>query len=183
MKIVISFLSLFIAGILNLNAQTKYISKTGHVSFFSSTPLENIEAHNRQVLSIVDLSSGKVAVTMLMKAFEFEKALMQEHFNENYVESGKFPKATFKGKISDYEQVDFSKPKEYSLDVEGILTIHGISKNINTTIKLVVSDELHATGKINIKLKDYGIKIPKLVAQNISEGIKISLDINHKKYK
>ena len=79
-----------------LQAQDRYLTRTGHIKFFSKAPLEDIEANNNKVLSIVDLSKGEVAVDLLIKAFEFEKKLMQEHFNENYLESDKYPKSTFR---------------------------------------------------------------------------------------
>jgi hypothetical protein len=83
------------------NAQEKLFTKTGKISFFSKTPMEDIEAHNKATISVLDKTSGQLEFSVLMKGFEFEKALMQEHFNENYVESDKFPKANFKGRLAD----------------------------------------------------------------------------------
>ena len=86
----------------------RYITKNGHIQFYSETPMETIEAHNRQVNSALDLSTGDFVFKVLMKSFEFEKALMQEHFNENYVESDKFPRAEFEGRILNFSSIDFS---------------------------------------------------------------------------
>src|SRR5690554_8148922 len=86
-------------------AQNKYFTKQGYISFYSHTPVEDIKAENNQVLSIIDFSTTEIAVTLLMKSFAFEKALMQEHFNENYVESDKYPKANFSGKIQNLEDI------------------------------------------------------------------------------
>src|SRR3982750_2211619 len=99
-KIIISSLLLAMISIAAFS-QNRYFTKTGKVSFFSKASLENIEAHNKNAVSVFDRTTGQVEVSILMKAFEFEKALMEEHFNENYVESDKFPKSVFKGKINE----------------------------------------------------------------------------------
>ncbi len=97
---------LFSLGFFNLaTAQQKMMTKAGHASFFSKAPLEDIEAHNEKVLAIIDLSSKTVAVKMLMKQFDFENSLMQEHFNENYLESDQFPSATFSGSFEDGPEI------------------------------------------------------------------------------
>ena len=121
--------------------QTRYIERTGKASFFSEAPLENIEAHNEQVLSLLDVEKGEVAASMLMKSFQFQKALMQEHFNEKYIESDKYPKATFKGKITDMNKVDLSKDGNYTVDVEGEITIHGETQPLKTKVNFVVKDK------------------------------------------
>ena len=119
------FVCLFLVSF--TNGQERFLTKKGMISFFSETPIENIEAQNNQVLSIVDATSGKMAIAILMKSFMFKKALMQEHFNENYVESDKYPKATFKGDILNFDAVSETASL---LKVKGILTIHGVSKEI-----------------------------------------------------
>ena len=118
------------------NAQGKYLTKNGAVTFFSSALVEDIKADNNQVLSIIDASSGKMAISILMKSFQFEKALMQEHFNENYVESDTFPKATFKGDILNFESIKDSATK---VNVKGTITIKipsVVAKNIAKEIKV-----------------------------------------------
>src|SRR5690606_25912300 len=92
-----------------LNAQGKYFTKEGKISFSSDAPMEKIEAHNRKANSVIDAASGKMEWSVLIKAFQFEKALMQEHFNENYMESDKFPKAVFKGVIQQHDKIDWTK--------------------------------------------------------------------------
>ena len=109
------------------NAQERYLTKNGAISFFSSAVVKDFRADNNQVLSIIDAGSGQMAISILMKSFMFEKALMQEHFNENYVESDKFPKATFRGDIVDFENITDLDTK---VAVKGIITIHGVSKEI-----------------------------------------------------
>ena len=111
-----TFLTLLLATVLSLTAvmaQDKYFTKSGHISFFSSTPMENIEGNNTTASSVLDARSGKMEFAVLMKAFKFEKALMEEHFNENYVESGKYPKATFAGAITNFSGVDLKKNGTY----------------------------------------------------------------------
>jgi polyisoprenoid-binding protein YceI len=151
------------------------------ISFFSKSPIENIEAENNQVLSIVDVSNGKMAIAILMKSFMFDKALMQEHFNENYVESDKYPKATFKGTILNFDKITAS---ETIKAIKGSLTIHGITKEI--TIEAVAKKNASAiemTGDFFINLADFGVEIPSLVKNNISEKIKVSFRFQHKPYK
>ena len=163
------------------NGQERFLTKKGMISFFSETPIENIEAQNNQVLSIVDATSGKMAIAILMKSFMFKKALMQEHFNENYVESDKYPKATFKGDIIDFETITTF---ERSIAIKGNLTIHGKTKEI--TIKALtkkIDAVLEMTGDFFINLTDFDVKIPSIVKNNISEKIKVSFRLYHKPYK
>ena len=156
----------------------KYMTKNGNISFFSKTPVENIEAHNKQVNSALDISTGDFVFKVLMKSFEFEKALMQEHFNENYVESDKYPNATFQGKITNLKEVNFSKPGVYNITADGNLTIHGVSKKINQTGTLEVKgDKLNAKAKMNVKPADYQIRIPNTVAKQIAESIEVTVDV------
>ena len=163
------------------NAQERYLTKNGSVTFFSSTPIEDIKADNNQVLSIIDASSGKMAISILMKSFMFKKALMEEHFNENYVESDKYPKATFKGEIIKFEDISDVKSKA---QVKGILTIHGVSKE--TTIDANVertNEAIDVVGDFIVNLADFGIKIPAVVAKNIQENIKVNFNFTHKPFK
>ena len=179
MKIVSTFfMCLFLVSF--TNGQERFLTKKGMISFFSETPIENIEAQNNQVLSVVDATSGKMAIAILMKSFMFKKALMQEHFNENYVESDKYPKATFKGDIIDLETITTS---EITLAIKGNLTIHGKTKEI--TIKTLTKKTdavLEMTGDFFINLTDFDVKIPSVVKNNISEKIKVSFRLYHKPY-
>jgi polyisoprenoid-binding protein YceI len=112
-----------------------------------------------------------------MKGFEFEKALMQEHFNENYVESHKFPKAEFKGQIINSSEIDFAKDGSYPAKVKGKLTIHGETKDVETLGTIEVKNgKMDANADFNIALEDYKIEIPKIVKDNISKTVKISVD-------
>ncbi len=157
----------------------KFITKTGHIKFFSESPLEKIEAHNRQVIAALDVATGDFVFKVLLKSFEFEKALMQEHFNENYVESDKFPNATFMGKVINIKDVNIGKDGVYDVVVEGKLTIHGVTQQISQKGSFEVKQgKIAVKAKFSILLSDYGIKIPAAVANNISKSVETSIDAN-----
>jgi len=141
--------------------------------------MENIEAHNKQVNSAIDSKTGDFVVKVLIKSFEFEKALMQEHFNENYMESDKFPNATLSGKIKNIAAIDFTKDGSYTADVEGKLTIHGVTKDVTEKGTITVKGgKVNAVSTFNVTLADYGIEIPNTVVNNISKTIQIKVDLN-----
>jgi polyisoprenoid-binding protein YceI len=113
-----------------------------------------------------------------MKSFVFEKALMQEHFNENYVESDKFPNATFKGKVTNMDEVEFSMPGSYNATIEGELTIHGITQKISAEgIFQVKTDKIDGKAKFNLAIADYDISIPGAVAGKIADVVEINVDV------
>lgn len=152
----------------------KYYTKTGKISFFSKAPLEKIEAVNRTTTSILDSKTGVIQVVVLMKGFEFEKALMQEHFNENYVESDKFPKASFAGVLQGNEKILYTKDGSYVTAAKGKLTLHGVTKDIETGGKVVVVKGIpQLVAEFSIELSDYKITIPSLVADKISKNVKL----------
>jgi hypothetical protein len=169
-------LAFFICGG-TTNAQ-KYITKNGYIRFYSDAPLEKIEASNRQVNAAIDAGTGDIVFKVLMKSFQFEKALMQEHFNENYVESDKIPNSTFIGKITNIKDVNFSKTGTSSVTVEGKLTIHGITKDIKETGTFEVKDhQVLAKCKFIIHIGDFKISIPSVVAGHIAETVEINVDL------
>jgi polyisoprenoid-binding protein YceI len=162
----------------------RYITKTGHIWFHSDAPLETIEAHNNQVNAAMDIQSGAFVFKVLMKAFIFEKALQQEHFNENYVESNKYPNATFQGKITNIDQIDFTKPGTYDAEVSGELTIHNVTNKVTAKGTFEVTpDMIHGKSKFSIRIADYNISIPEIVAQKIAEVVDIYVDVQMKKLK
>lgn len=159
-------------------SQSKYFTKTGIIVFDSDTPLEEIKAENRRVVSIFDASNGQMEFSLLIRSFEFKKALMQEHFNEEYMESDKFPKALFKGQISNIEEVNFDKNGEYQVKVFGKLTMHGETNDEETNGVFVVKNgEISASAKFTVLVEDYKIKIPSLMAKKIAEEIEITITI------
>lgn len=165
-------------------AQEKYFTKTGKITFYSSTPMEDIEAHNKTTTSVIDTKTGKMEFAVLMKAFQFEKALMEEHFNENYVESSKFPKANFSGTITNLEDVNFEKDGTYKTMVKGNLTIHGVTKAIEVPGTITVKNgAIQAISTFNIAPEDYNIEIPNLVRDKIAKQIKVTVDMNYEPFK
>jgi polyisoprenoid-binding protein YceI len=179
MKYIFSLL-IIILSINNSFSQNKYLTKQGAISFFSHSTVEDIEAENNQVLSIIDLEKGDIAISILMKSFMFEKSLMQEHFNENYVESDKFPKSTFTGKIADINNLEGRK----KVSIKGDLTIHGIKKNvIIEPLVEIEGDSILLKGVFTVLVSDYEIKIPSVVKNNIAKTIEVKFSINHKKIK
>lgn len=158
----------------------KFISKNGHVWFFSHTPIEDIEAHNHQVVSVLNTADGTIQFTMLIKSFEFKKALMQEHFNENYMESDKIPKAGFTGKITNLSEIDFKKDNTYHAEVTGDLTIHGVTKSVSTTGTITVSgNKVAAIAKFTVMPRDYDIEIPRVVENKIAKEIEVNVDVTY----
>jgi polyisoprenoid-binding protein YceI len=178
MRHLIVVFSLVILGF-QANGQL-YMAQNGEVSFFSKTPLEDIDALNKQVGSIINTDNNEVAVQMRVTNFVFPNKLMQEHFNENYLESDKFPSATFKGKIR--EVVDLKVPGTYAVTAVGTATIHGITNPIEIKGTIVSKgDQVSLTCQFDIKLVDYKIDIPKIVFAKIAEVIRVSSKINYVK--
>lgn len=178
--IFITFITVF--GLSLMSHAQKYLTKTGHIRFYSEAPLENIEAHNNQVNSAFDANSGDFVFKLLMKSFEFEKALMEEHFNENYVHSNEFPNATFVGKVTNLEEIDFGKEGDQAVTVKGELSIHGKTNEVETHgIFKTGQNTINGLATFTILLEDYDVKIPSAVAQNISESIEITVNVELKK--
>ncbi len=158
----------------------KVYTKNGNISFFSKAPLENISADNNQVMSVLNTQNGDMQFSLIVKSFHFKKALMEEHFNENYMESDKFPKASFKGAISDMSKVNFSKDAIYNVMVNGDLTIHGVTKKVSAPGTISIKSGVPtANAKFLVKLADYNIAIPKLVKDNIAESVEITVSCNY----
>jgi len=159
------------------NAQ-KYMTKNGTIKFSSDTPMEKIEAINRQVNSALDFTTGNFVFKVLIRGFEFEKALMQEHFNENYMESEKFPTSDFKGKVTNLKEVNIGKEGIYKVTVEGDLTMHGVTNKVKVEGTLEVSGgKILGKATFNLRLKDYNIAVPKAVVKNIAESIQIDVSV------
>mgnify|MGYP000094307376 CR=1 FL=1 len=162
----------------------KHCTRSANINFFSDTPVEKIEAINHQATSVVDLEKSEMVFSVLMKSFEFEKALMQEHFNEKYVESGKYPKAQFKGSFSSDKPIDLSKDGEYKARVTGTMNMHGVDKEVATTGVFTVKDGvLKGKSEFNLKLADYKIAVPGVVKEQIAEEVKITVDATYEPYK
>lgn len=155
----------------NSYSQT-YITRNGYIGFFSKTLLEDIKAENRQVYAVIDVTKKNLAFTCLLKGFLFQKELMQEHFNENYIESDKYPKATFLGSYAG--EVNPGKDGSYDVQVKGSLTLHGVTQSIDVPATIQVKNN-KLIGSSNFKLSpnDYNIKIPALVKDKIAKQIDV----------
>ncbi len=137
---------------------------------------ERVEAISNSGTLVVDIASGRVEAAVLIKGFLFEKALMQEHFNENYLESSKFPKATFKGQIDDLSKLDLSKDGTYTVGLRGDMSLHGQTKALQTTATFTVKGkEINAKANFPIVLADYDIKIPSPVADKLAKQAKVEI--------
>ncbi|MFY8021007.1 MAG: YceI family protein [Bacteroidia bacterium] len=158
---------------IQLKAQV-FSTSTGKVSFFSATPVEDIKAMDSHVLAVLN-TKGELAVLITNTQFEFENKLMQEHFNEKYIESEKYPQSSFKGKIN--EPIDFTKDGEHNVTVTGKLNIHGVEQDRTIVGKLIIKNgTVQLISDFKVKNADHKIEIPKLVVAKIAESIDVKVD-------
>ncbi|WP_238718876.1 YceI family protein [Pelagihabitans pacificus] len=176
-------LAVFLIALLStseIDTDGKVIARQGKVSFFSHTSVEDIKAENNQVLSVIDLKDGKIAVSMLMSAFIFEKALMREHFNESYIESDIYPKAIFEGVLVDF---DPAVQGEQTRMAKGVFTMHGVSKSLEIKVKIENNTSGYVvSGSFETYVKDYDINIPPLLAGNIAKSISVDFRFEYEPY-
>jgi hypothetical protein len=171
------FLFLFVLNISFSGICQNYMTKNGFIGFYSKTPLEDIRAENNQVYAILDATSHKIAFAVLLKGFIFTKELMQTHFNENYVESDKYPKATFSGSCSG--DMDLTKDGTYQVVIKGDLTLHGVTKPIETTAQLEVkSNHIKGSSAFKLKPEDFNITIPAIVREKIASEMNVKVQID-----
>jgi len=174
------FLTLLVMAGFVTTAQERLISRNGSISFYSKAPLENIEAKTETAVSALDKKTGQIEFSVLIKSFGFEKALMQEHFNENYLESDKFPKSIFKGKIDEINKIEFDKDGKYMVAVTGQLSIHGETKSITAPATIIIQNGTPtANAEFNISLSDYKVSIPSLAKDKISNSVKIVVSLRY----
>jgi polyisoprenoid-binding protein YceI len=171
--------SVIFAGSLSTQAQ-KFYTKNGNISFSSKASLESIAASSNQVTAIIVPATGDMQFSVLVNTFHFEKALMEEHFNETYMESDKYPKASFKGKITDLTKVNFTKDGTYNVTVSGDLTMHNVTKKTTTPGTVTIkAGKIAAAAQFVVKLADYKIEVPKVVRNNIAETVTIKVICNY----
>ena len=169
-----------LSGISKASFSQVYFTKNGRISFYSKAPVEDISADNNQVISLLNTQTGELRFSALSNAFHFPKAMMEQHFNSDYMETDKYPSSTFKGSVTDISKVDASKDGSYNVNVTGNLTIHGVSKNVTTPATIVIKDgKISGESTFKILLKDYNIKIPSIVKNNISESIEIKVNCSY----
>ncbi len=154
----------------------RFLSRDAKIQFNSDTPMEKIEGVNKSGTAVIDTKTGRMEWKVLIKNFIFEKSLMQEHFNENYMESSKYSDATFKGSITNPAAVNFGKDGEYKVTVKGMMTIHGVEKEIEVPGTITVKNgELGVNSNFMVACADYKIDIPKVVRDNIAKEIAVSV--------
>lgn len=160
----------------NIQSQ-KMITRSGEIKFEASVPaFEQIAATNNASSCLFDTTTGDIAVLALIKGFRFKTALMEEHFNENYVESSKYPKSTFKGKVLNLQYAKLNAKKS-TYDVEGDLSLNGVTKKVKTKVDLsLVNGNVILVGQFNVDPKDYNIKIPSVVKNKIAEAVTVNLN-------
>jgi hypothetical protein len=170
------FLSLlFLIGFNTFSQKT--LTKTGKITFEASVPaFEEVKAKNEGVTCILNTANGEIASLALLKGFRFKIALMEEHFNENYIESDKYPKATFKGKIENFDIAKLTSTiKEYT--IKGKLELHGKSKDITITAKIKKTDAgIQIVSDFNVNADDFDIDIPSMVSKKVSKKVNVDLD-------
>ncbi len=161
-----------------LPAQTKYLGKNGHIWFYSHTPLEDIEAHNTEAAGVLNAGTGEIVFQLLIKSFKFKRALMEEHFNENYMESSKYPRSEFKGRITNLSAISFDKPGIYKAEAEGNLTIHNKTNPVRPSGTIEVREgRLFLKSVFDVAPEDYGIEIPGAVRDKIGKKMQVTVDM------
>lgn len=177
MKKAFLFIALSCISMSQIVAQNIYTVESSNIKFFSEAPLENIEAVNTATKGLINVENNKVAFVVPIKGFDFEKDLMEEHFNENYMESEKFPKGSFKGAIN--EDINWKNDGTYDVTVTGVLNIHGVEQTRTIPGKLTLKkNQIVVDSKFQIKLEDHNIEIPTVVFQNIAEEIDVTVNLN-----
>ncbi len=162
--------------------QSKFTTRNAHVQFFSNAPLEDIKATSDQARGGVDLENNQILFIVPIKSFEFKKKLMQKHFNEQYLESDKFPTAKFEGSFSKPLKINSQKPQLVKFN--GTITIHGVTKEISEEVKITLQqNEIKAHSEFILKTKDFKIKIPRILIKNIAEEIEVEIKANLKQIK
>lgn len=176
-KLIIIFISI---SFVTCSYSQKYFSKNAMIKFHSDSPIEKVEGTSSSGTTVMDVASGKIEFAVLNNSFVFEKALMQEHFNENYMESTKFPKTVFKGVINELNSVKFSTLGTYKITVTGDMNLHGVIKTITAPAELIVDAKgLHGNAKFTVKCSDYNIVIPAVVKDNLSNNVDITVKVDY----
>ncbi len=171
MKAVVILVLVF--GCCSLSNSQSFKSTKSETIFFSSAPLEDIKATNTKATSLFNGETGAVAFMVPIRAFQFRKSLMQEHFNDNYMESGKYPQATFEGKLTGY---DLEIPGTQEAWAEGKMTIHGITRDVKIKGQMTIeSGGIKMESKFPIKVADYEIDIPQVVFYNIADEVEVTV--------
>jgi polyisoprenoid-binding protein YceI len=170
-------IAFMIMGVYTARAQEVYFTRTGKVEFKAGSSVEDIDGTNNEVASMINTRTGELVFTLLVKSFHFKRALMEEHFNENYMESTQYPKASYKGKINNLSTVNFAVNGQYNVTTEGEITIHGVTRKIAAPGKITVQNgKLTGQSTFKILLSDFKIQIPGVVADKIAKEAEITVN-------
>ncbi len=181
MSLIIKILILVISisEIIPVNAQEIFKTKTAEIGFFSSAPVEDIRATSREGISVFKLSTGEISFLVPIRSLKFPKALMEDHFNEEFLESDRYPTASFKGKITSPAQLPSGG--EVNVLLSGILEIHGVKRKRNIPAALNLdNDRVQLTSSFDVACKDHKIKIPKILWKNIAEIVRVDVNANYR---
>ena len=170
---------LLIITSISVQAQDKYLTKSGSLEFEASVPsFEEVKAKNESVTAILNTENGEIAALLLVKGFRFKNALMEEHFNENYAESDVYPKATFKGEINNFSLDKYVDSKNQKITIEGVIEFHGQSKQLSN-IEAIISLEdevITLDGTFTVQASDFKIDIPKIVKNKLSNDVQVTFN-------
>ena len=163
-------------------AQNKYMTRTGSAHFVADGIIkDDVQARSNTVTAVLDASNGQVQARIPVNSFVFRKALMQKHFNENYLESHRFPNASFKGQIQGWNDQMLQKSGSQKIRFVGTLEVHGVARDINEAGLLEVSNGIiHLETDFKLVVADYGIKVPALVRDKIAKEAEVHVQANLK---
>jgi polyisoprenoid-binding protein YceI len=164
------------------NAQDIWMTRSGTIAFHAGTSLEDIDGTSNETASLFNIKTGDLAFQVPVKSFHFKRSLMEDHFNENYMESNKFPKSTFNGKVADISKVNFTKDGTYPVTIEGDLMIHGFTRKVNVPGTIhITGGKINAVAGFKVLISDYNISIPGVVAEKIAKEAMIEVKCNYEK--
>jgi hypothetical protein len=168
-----------------LSAQERYFTKTGYLSFLSETLVENIFAESNEATSLLDVKTGEVVFSVPINSFQFKIKLMQEHFNENYLESGKFPKAAFSGKMENFSQFNLNSKDPQNFVVRGKMNMHGTDQDVTTNVVLTVTGpgKINGTSTFKLMPENFTIKIPSAIGMKIAKEVNVTVKADYEPYK
>jgi hypothetical protein len=179
--VIISILMLFAS--FTSEAQNVFFTKTGHLYFLSHTDAIDIDGNNNQVTSFVNTGNGEIVFQMLIKSFKFTLATAEEHFNETYMESDKYPKASFKGTVTNLKDINFSTNGTYNAIVKGEMNIHGIARPMEQIGTVTIKDgKIYASSTFKINIDDYNIAVPKIVEDRVAKIVDVKIELEYLPY-
>lgn len=182
MKLKILFITIISGFILTSVSAQKYITKSGRIDIISKSSLYTVEGVNKKVASILNTETGELVISMLIRSFEFDETVMEEQFNGNYMESKSFPKSIFKGKISNFEEINFTTNGNYKTTVTGKLTIHGITNDVQEHGVITIRNGvISAKSEFHISLTDFEIQIESAIKNSIDDDVLLKVDFNFNK--